>query len=79
MSTDYDAACFTCRRVHHIGQRMASTYSFGWGSHDAEGRAQVWEWLTRHLEPEWPAEPHDVRILPSDCSDTRGFEVDEPS
>lgn len=63
MSTDFQAVCFTCRKSHHLGQRMgAGHYSFGFGSRDQTGRAEVWEWLARHVDPE-DGEPHDVRIL----------------
>ena len=63
MSTDFQAVCFTCRKSHHLGQRMgASHYSFGFGSRDQTGRAEVWAWLAQHVDPE-DGEPHDVRIL----------------
>lgn len=63
MSTDFQAVCFTCRKSHHLGQVMgAGFYSFGFGSRDQTGRAEVWAWLARHVDPEDGA-PHHVRIM----------------
>ena len=60
MSTDFSVACHTCRVVMHLGQRMADTYSFGFGSSDEDGAAIVAFYIHEHLS-------HDLRI--HECED----------
>lgn len=62
MSTDYDAACFTCRRAIHLGQRFTTGWSFGYGTGDVVGERSAGSWLLEHLEP-----GHDVRVLVADA------------
>lgn len=80
MSTDYSAACMTCRRETHLGQFMAGHWSFEWGSVDGAhytGLAArgIWErafgeWLMEHLD-------HEVRILQSESRPIEGFAEDD--
>ncbi len=50
MSTDWNVVCDKCKKVRHLGQRMAMTCSFGFGSNDTEGHKEVAEWVSLHLE-----------------------------
>lgn len=49
MSTDFDVVCDRCRKVRHLGQRMAVDISFGFGSNDLRGSADAALWVYRHL------------------------------
>lgn len=62
MSTDYSAACFTCRRYHHLGVRFSSGWAFGHGSRDLMGHRRAGDWLLEHLH-----QAHDVRVLDDDA------------
>jgi len=55
MSTDFDVACHTCKKRKHLGQRMAMTFSFGFGSNDVSGASEASEFICNHLG-------HDLRI-----------------
>lgn len=74
MSTDYDFACFTCKRTMHCGQRFMGSDKvvFGFGSNDDAGRAEIGRWLLRHLEA-----GHDVRVLDAGETVTDDFENDD--
>ena len=48
MSTDMVAVCDTCREEIHLGQRMGSGYSFGYGPRDAIGHGRAAEWCVEH-------------------------------
>ncbi|MEK7178596.1 MAG: hypothetical protein AAB721_03000 [Patescibacteria group bacterium] len=63
MSTDYNAACYTCRREIHLGQRMADLGSFGFGIADHATIRRQWVWLLEHLQA-----GHDVRIVESEAT-----------
>lgn len=59
MSTDFELVCNTCKWRTHLGQRMASVFSFGYGSNDVKGAAEVAETIVGHLG-------HDLRIFESE-------------
>jgi hypothetical protein len=48
MSTDFVAVCDECREEIHLGQRMGSEFSFGYGRNDAVGQSQIAEWCLDH-------------------------------
>lgn len=49
MSTNFDVACYDCEVSHHLGQRMANSCSFGYGTGDVKGAAQAAEFIHDHL------------------------------
>lgn len=60
MSTDFHFQCHTCRVQLHAGQRMGglTSYSWGYGGDDANGRALVARWAMEHA-----GEGHDMRLV----------------
>lgn len=68
MSTDYDAACMTCRRNVHLGVRFTSGWAFGHGTNDDAGRRAIGDWLLEHLE-----HGHDVRVFYCEAAELDGF------
>ncbi len=64
MSTDFDVVCLACKQRSHLGQRMATVYSFGDGSKDISGRERVAEKICNHLG-------HDLQIY--ECEDGPHF------
>jgi hypothetical protein len=69
MSIDYEAVCFKCKKIKHIGQTMACIPSFGYGSNDQEGANAAAAWVMDHIDncglvvvmnsndvPDWPEE-----------------------
>lgn len=48
MSTDYDVCCRHCKASTHIGQRFSSGWSFGFSSHDTEGRLAAGAFIMAH-------------------------------
>jgi len=49
MSTDFTAVDDEQKVFWHLGQRMSTTYSFGFGSKDHEGAAKAAEMIVDHL------------------------------
>lgn len=60
MSIDFDAACFLCREITHLGQIMADTPSFGYGSNDLKGSNTAAAFVLEHASL-----GHEVRVLHS--------------
>lgn len=61
MSVDYQVYCVTCKKARHLGQRMAATFSFGYGSNDRETPPKIMEWIGDHIDCD-----HELRILWTD-------------
>lgn len=68
MSTDWDAACFTCKLYTHLGQRFTSGPAFGYGSNDAQGRLDAAEFVSEHVH-------HDLRIVLDAPDDFTKYEL----
>jgi len=49
MSTDFTVVDDETKTYWHLGQRMATKYSFGYGSNDAEGISHAAEKIVDHL------------------------------
>lgn len=50
MSTDFSAVCDRCRAYVHAGQRMAMSFSFGYGPNDRRGAELVARFVCDHLD-----------------------------
>jgi hypothetical protein len=72
MSTDYSVVCDTCKEYRHLGQRMASTYSFGYGSKDRETPTEIMEWIAGHAD-----QGHKLTILWSDAVPENCLDAEE--
>ena len=59
MSTDYNVVNHTKKTWWHLGQMMATTYSFGFGSLDLKGRSVVALLIDENLGD-------DLRIVETD-------------
>jgi hypothetical protein len=51
MSTDFNVVDDDKKTFWHLGQRMATTYSFGFGSTDHEGASNAAERIADRLQP----------------------------
>ena len=51
MSTDFNVVDDEKKTYWHLGQRMSTVYSFGFGSTDHEGAANAAEMITDRLRP----------------------------
>jgi hypothetical protein len=49
VSTDFDVVCDKHAQYRHLGQRMGTTYSFGYGRNDVETQGVIAEWIIDHL------------------------------
>ena len=49
MSTDFNVVDDEEKTFWHLGQRMSTTYSFGYGSKDQDGAANAAEMIVDHL------------------------------
>ncbi len=59
MSTDFNVVNHTNKTWWHLGQRMAITYSFGYGSRDLHGASSAGRLIEAHLG-------NDLRIVEVD-------------
>ena len=50
MSTDFNVVDDEEKTFWHLGQRMSTVYSFGFGSRDHEGAAKAAELVAGHLK-----------------------------
>ena len=65
MSTDYSVICISCEESSHLGQRMAMTYSFGYGSKDITTPPKIMEWIAGHVD-----NGHNVKVVNSEDTPT---------
>lgn len=52
MSTDFNVVNYTNKTWWHLGQRMATTYSFGYGSKDSHGASNASNLIVKYLGDE---------------------------